>query len=137
MDRHVDNSLAIARWLTELPEVESADYAGLPESPLYRLAQRYYNGRTGSVFAVTVAGGVEGARAFTDGLRVFSRMTGIGDTRSMVLHPLTRTHVSFSDELNARLGITPGMLRLSVGIESVDDLIADLRRGLNRVARVS
>jgi O-acetylhomoserine (thiol)-lyase len=136
MDRHVDNSLAIAGWLTEQPEVEMVDYAGLPDSPLYDLGQRYYNGRTGSVFAVTVAGGIEGARAFTDGLRVFSRMTGIGDTRSMVLHPLTTTHVSFPAELNARLGITPGMLRLSVGIESVDDLISDLRRGLDQVGRV-
>lgn len=137
MDRHVENSIAIARWLTEQPEVVGVDYAGLPESPLHELAQRYYNGRTGSVFAITVAGGIEGARAFTDGLRVFSRMTGIGDTRSMVLHPLTTTHASFPAELNDRLGITPGMLRLSVGIESLDDLLADLRRGLDRVARLA
>jgi O-acetylhomoserine (thiol)-lyase len=137
MDRHVDNSIAIAEWLVTQPEVESVDYAGLSGSPLNHLAQRYYRGRTGSVFAVTVKGGLDGARAFTDGLRIFSRMTGIGDTRSMVLHPLTTTHLPFSAELNARLGIAPGMLRLSVGIESADDLIADLRGGLDRVARLS
>jgi len=136
MERHVDNAVAIAQWLEEQPEVQAVDYAGLASSPLRELAQRYYNGRTGSVFAITVRGGTEGARAFTNGLRVFSRMTGIGDTRSMVLHPLTTTHASFAPDLNARLGITAGMLRLSVGIESVDDLIADLRDGLDRVAAV-
>ncbi|MBO1901651.1 O-acetylhomoserine aminocarboxypropyltransferase/cysteine synthase [Leucobacter weissii] len=135
MRQHVDSSLEIAAWLEQQPEVESVDYAGLPSSPLHELAARDYAGRTGSVFGVTVRGGVDGARAFFDGLRVFSRMTGIGDTRSMVLHPLTSTHSTFPDELNARLGITPGLLRLSVGLETPEDLIADLRGGLAAVAR--
>jgi len=136
MERHVDNAVAIAHWLREQPEVAAVDYAGLNNSPLHEIAQRYYGGRTGSVFAVTVRGGTEGARALTNELRVFSRMTGIGDTRSMVLHPLTTTHASFAPNLNERLGITAGMLRLSVGIESVDDLLGDLRAGLDRVARL-
>ncbi len=136
MERHVDNAIAIAHWLEEQPEVEVVDYAGLPSSPLHEIAQKYYNDRTGSVFAVTVKGGTEGARAFTNGLRVFSRMTGIGDTRSMVLHPLTTTHASFAPDLNARLGIQAGMLRLSVGIESLDDLLLDLRGGLDRVTGI-
>ena len=134
MDRHVESSQRIAAWLEEQPEVESVDYAGLPSSPLHALAQRDYAARTGSVFGVTVRGGREGARAFFDGLRLFSRMTGIGDTRSMVLHPASSTHASFAPELNERLGITEGLLRLSVGLESADDLIADLRGGLDRVA---
>ncbi len=86
------------------------------------------------MFGVTVRGGVDGARAFVDGLRVFSRMTGIGDTRSMVLHPQTSTHATFAPEVNEKLGITPGLLRLSVGLESARDLITDLRAGLDRVA---
>jgi len=137
MERHVSSSIAIARWLEAQPEVELVDYAGLPSNPRYEVAARDYGtdaegfARTGSVFGVTVRGGIDGARAFVNGLRVFSRMTGIGDTRSMVIHPLTSTHSTFPTEINAKLGITPGLLRLSVGLESVDDLIGDLRAGLS------
>lgn len=141
MERHVASSQRIAAWLETQPEVESVDYAGLPSNPLFDLAARDYGldatgtyANTGSVFGVTVRGGIDGARAFTDGLRIFSRMTGIGDTRSMIIHPGTSTHASFTPEINERLGITPGLLRLSVGIESVEDLITDLRAGLDRVA---
>lgn len=140
MERHVESSITIAQWLEQQPEVELVDFAGLPSHELYDLACRDYGiddhgfARSGSVFGVTVRGGIDGARAFVDGLRVFSRMTGIGDTRSMVLHPLTSTHATFAPEINERLGITPGLLRLSVGLESARDLIADLRAGLDRVA---
>lgn len=141
MDRHVESSQRIAAWLAEQPEVETVDYAGLPASPLYELAVRDYGvtpgtdvARTGSVFGVTVRGGIDGARAFVNGLRIFSRMTGIGDTRSMVLHPGTSTHGTFAPDVNERLGITPSLLRLSVGLESADDLIRDLRGALDAVA---
>lgn len=140
MERHVASSIAIAAWLETQPEVESVDYAGLPSNPLYDLAVRDYGadaagyGKTGSVFGVTVRGGIDGARAFVNGLRIFSRMTGIGDTRSMVLHPGTSTHASFGPELNEKLGIAPGLLRLSIGLESAEDLMRDLRWGLDRVA---
>ncbi len=153
MERHVDSSVRIAKWLEQQPEVESVDFAGLPSNPLYGLAVRDYGvgdltavdpgtgaelpiARTGSVFGVTVRGGREGARAFIDGLRVFSRMTGIGDTRSMAIHPCTSTHATFSEELNERLGVSEGLIRLTVGIESVDDLIRDLRGALDRVAEL-
>lgn len=141
MDRHVDSSIEIAAWLEAQPEVTLVDYAGLPSHRLFPLATRDYglnaqgtHARTGSVFGLTVRGGIDGAREFVNGLRVFSRMTGIGDTRSMVIHPLTSTHASFPDELNDRLGITPGLLRLSIGLESVSDLRRDLRSALDRVA---
>lgn len=140
MERHVESSIAIARWLEEQPEVELVDFAGLPSNPLYDIAARDYGvdaegfARSGAVFGVTVRGGIDGARAFINGLRVFSRMTGIGDTRSMVLHPLTSTHGTFTPEINERLGITPGLVRLSIGLESVDDLIRDLRAALDAVA---
>ena len=140
MDRHVDSSIALASWLEEQAEVEAVDYAGLPSHPLFALAARDYgvnaqgtHARTGSVFGVRVRGGIDGAREFVNGLRIFSRMTGIGDTRSMVIHPLTSTHASFTAELNDRLGITPGLLRLSIGLESVADLSCDLRAALDRV----
>lgn len=136
MERHVASAHRIATWLEQQAEVACVDYAGLPSHPLYELAQRDYNGRSGSVFGVTVRSGQRGAQEFIDGLQIFARMTGIGDTRSMAIHPATSTHATFDAALNERLGITPGLVRLSVGIESVDDLIRDLRGALDRVARV-
>jgi O-acetylhomoserine (thiol)-lyase len=135
MERHTRSSEKIAKWLTEQPEVCQVDYAGLESSPHSPLARRDFPRGTGSVFGVTVNGGEDGARQFVNGLRVWSRMTGIGDTRSMVLHPKTSTHATFSDELNYRLGITDGLLRLSVGLESPDDLIRDLRTALDQISR--
>lgn len=130
MERHLSNSVAIAEWLTSHPNVDSVDYAGLPGNSRTELAERLYGGRSGSVFSVTVRGGEAGARRFLDRLRVVSRMTNIGDTRSMALHPATTTHLSFTQELRNRLGIAPGLIRLSIGIEDVNDLIADLDNAL-------
>lgn len=135
MQRHVENSQTIARWLAEHPAIESVDYAGLPGHPQHEIAERTLGGRSGSVFAATVRGGREAAEVFIDSLRVFSRMTNIGDVRSMALHPASTTHLSFSPELRARLGIGDGLVRLSVGIETVDDLIADLDNALAAVLR--
>lgn len=135
MQRHLDNAERIARWLDEHPGVESVDYAGLPGNAYYDIAQRRFGGRAGSVFAFTVHGGRDAARAFFDNLRVFSRMTNIGDVRSMALHPATTTHVSFPADERARLGIGDGLIRLSVGIETVDDLVADLDQALAAAAR--
>lgn len=137
MERHVESSIRIASWLEQQPEVLKVDYAGLPSNPLFEIAARDYGvdaqgyARTGSVFGVTVRDGIDGARTVVNSLRLFSRMTGIGDSRSMVLHPRTATHATFAPEINDRLGVTPGLLRLSIGIETVDDLIADLRHALD------
>ncbi|PPF79159.1 O-acetylhomoserine aminocarboxypropyltransferase [Subtercola sp. Z020] len=130
MEAHLTNSVAIANWLAGHPKVESVDFAGLPDSGRAALAESLYGGRTGSVFAVTVRGGQAGARRFLNRLRVFSHMTNIGDTRSMALHPATTTHASFDPALKERLGISPGLVRLSVGVEDVGDLIADLDHAL-------
>ncbi|MEB4613196.1 O-acetylhomoserine aminocarboxypropyltransferase/cysteine synthase family protein [Leucobacter sp. M11] len=131
MDRHVANARAIAEWLSGHPAIDGVAYAGLPDSPHYGLAQRRYPGGPGSVFAATVRGGAAGAARFLDGLRLISHMTGIGDVRSMALHPGTTTHLGFSEELRLRLGITPGLIRLSIGTEDAADLIADLDRALS------
>jgi len=140
MERHVATSQRIAEWLTSQPEVASVEYSGLPTHPLYEIARRDYGtnadgiAHTGSVFGVRVHGGVDGARALVNAVRVFSRMTGIGDTRSMVIHPLTSTHATFAPDVNDRLGITPDLVRLSVGLETATDLVRDLRTGLDAVA---
>ncbi|MEE6388736.1 aminotransferase class V-fold PLP-dependent enzyme [Microbacterium paraoxydans] len=134
MDRHVDSARALAGWLDAHPVVRGVDYAGLPSSPDHALAERLYGGRSGSVFAFTVPGGLEGARTLIDNLQVFSRMTNIGDTRSLAIHPATTTHLSFAPERRERLGIAQGLIRLSVGLETLDDLIADLDAALAAVA---
>jgi O-acetylhomoserine (thiol)-lyase len=133
VERHCDNAHRIAHWLAGQPEVARVDYAGLPDSPHHALAQRVYGGRPGSVFAFSLAGGLAAAEVFYDSLRLFSRMTNLGDTRSMALHVASTTHVGFTQQHRDRLGVDDGMIRLAVGIETADDLIADLRQALDAV----
>lgn len=129
--RHQSRSaLLVARWLEGRPEVESVDYSGLASSPSHRLAERYLPLGQGSVFSFTLRGGLEAARGFSDALEVFTRMTHLGDVRSLVLHPASTTHTGRTAEQLAAAGIGPGLLRLSIGIEDLEDLIADLERGL-------
>lgn len=127
--RHCENALAIARWLQDQPEVESVDYAGLASSPYHALARRYLPRGAGSVFSFTLRGGEPAAAAFLDSVELFTRMTHLGDVRSLILHPATTTHTLLTEGELRSHGIGPGLLRLSVGIEDVDDLIADLNRG--------
>ncbi|MBF4562110.1 O-acetylhomoserine aminocarboxypropyltransferase/cysteine synthase [Microbacterium sp. VKM Ac-2870] len=134
MAKHLENAEIVAAWLDAHPAVESVDFAGLPTSAYHRIAQERFGGHAGSVFAFTVRGGRDGAERFFDALRLISRMTNIGDVRSMALHPATTTHASFSAEERARLGIGDGLIRLSVGIETAADLIADLDRALAAAA---
>jgi len=131
--KHVANAQAIAEFLDDRPEVASVDYAGLPSSPHHALAERYLPRGAGSVFAFTLAGGLAAARQLYDHVGLFSRMTHIGDTRSLILHPGTTTHARLTPDERARAGIHPGLLRLSIGIESVDDLISDLEGALEHV----
>jgi len=133
MARHLENAAAVAAWLAGHPTVESVDFAGLPGNAYHRIAVERFGGHAGSVFAFTVRGGRDAAQRFFDALRVFSRMTNIGDVRSMALHPATTTHVSFSADERERLGIGDGLIRLSIGIETVADLIADLDQALAAV----
>ncbi|MFE7843637.1 O-acetylhomoserine aminocarboxypropyltransferase/cysteine synthase family protein [Microbacterium sp. NPDC057407] len=130
VERQSATALRLAQWLEQHPAVESVDYSGLPSSPHHARALRYLPQGQGSVFAVTLRGGLEAARAFTDALRLFTRMTHLGDVRSLVLHPATTTHILRDEVQLAASGIGPGMLRLSIGLEDPDDLIADLEHGL-------
>ncbi|GAA2985591.1 O-acetylhomoserine (thiol)-lyase [Microbacterium terrae] len=134
LERHSRNALAIATWLEQQPEVTSVDYPGLPSSPFHDLALRYLPRGQGSVFAFTLAGGERDAQVLYDAVEVFSRMTHIGDVRSLILHPPTTTHSKLSQAERDAAGIHPGLLRLSVGIENVEDLLADLDRAF-RVVR--
>ena len=135
MERHVDNALAAARWLQDRPEVAEVRYSGLESSPYYDLHRRYCPRGAGSVFAFDLAGGREAGAAFIDALSLFSNLANIGDVRSLCAHPATTTHSQLDDAGLAQAGINAGTVRLSIGIEHIDDIIADLERGLNAAAR--
>ena len=134
MERHVDNALAVARWLVDRPEVAEVRYSGLPSSPYYDLHRTYCPRGAGSVFAFDLVGGREAGAAFIDALSLFSNLANIGDVRSLCVHPATTTHSQLDDAGLARAGISAGTVRLSIGIEHVDDIIADLERGLAALA---
>lgn len=126
--QHSANALTVARWLEAQPEVESVDYTGLPGNPFHELARKYLPRGQGSVFAFTFRAGKPAARSFIDALDLFTRMTHIGDVRSLALHPATTTHSKASPEDRAAVGIGDGTVRLSVGIEEPEDLLADLEQ---------
>jgi O-acetylhomoserine (thiol)-lyase len=130
MERHVANAMTVAAWLERHDAVERVRYAGLASSPYRALAQRYLPLGAGSIFAFDLAGGRDQARAFVEGLQVWSHLANVGDAKSLVIHPGSTTHRQLSDDELAGAGIGPGTIRLSVGIESVDDLIWDLEQAL-------
>jgi O-acetylhomoserine (thiol)-lyase len=133
VERQSANALGVARWLEAQPEVHSVDYSGLESSPFHALAERYLPDGQGSVFSFTLRGGLPAARAFVNSLEVFTHMTHLGDVRSLVLHPASTSHNQRTDDELSQSGIWPGTLRLSIGIEQLDDLIDDLDRGLDAV----
>ena len=129
MERHVANTKALAEWLESRDEVERVHYAGLPSSPFYDQAQKYLPKGAGAVLSFELRGGVEAGRAFVDGTELFSQLVNIGDVRSLIVHPASTTHSQLSPEAQAAAGATPGLVRLSVGLEHIDDLRADLELG--------
>lgn len=133
VERQSRTALEVARWLHRHDAVESVDYLGLESHPHHDLAVRYLDGGHGSIFTVTLRGGLDAAREFVENVRVFTHMTHIGDVRSLVLHPATTSHASRTEEERRRLGVHPGTLRLSIGIEDPEDLIRDLDRVLTPV----
>ena len=130
VERQSQNALGVARWLEQRPEVHSVDYSGLESNPFHALAQRYLPHGQGSVFSFTLRGGLEAARTFVDALEIFTHMTHLGDVRSLVLHPATTSHNLRTAEERSQAGIWPGTLRVSIGIEDLDDLLADLEQAL-------
>jgi O-acetylhomoserine (thiol)-lyase len=130
MERHVANARAIAEFLRRDPRVERVRYAGLPGAPYHALAQKYLPKGPGAVFAFDLAGGRLAGQRFIEALRLWTHLANVGDTKSLVIHPASTTHRQLSDAELPATGVTPGTIRLSVGLETVDDLIADLERGL-------
>lgn len=130
LERQSANALEVARWLEVQPEVASVDYAGLESHAQHALALRYLPDGFGSVFTFTLRGEAEAARRFVESLQVFTHMTHLGDVRSLALHPATTSHIALSPEEQAAVGVLPGTVRLSIGIEDSADLVHDLARAL-------
>jgi O-acetylhomoserine (thiol)-lyase len=130
IERHVQNAQEIAEWLDSHPDVASVNYSGLPSSPWYAAANKYAPKGVGAVLSFELKGGVDAGRALVDNLQLFSHLANIGDVRSLVIHPASTTHSQLTPEQQLTTGVTPGLVRLSVGIENIDDLKADLEAGL-------
>src|SRR5690606_24218767 len=129
MQKHTQNAQALAEWLSERDEVEAVHYAGLPSSPWNSLAQKYLPRGAGAVVSFELRGGVEAGRAFVEGVELFSHLVNIGDVRSLIAHPASTTHSQLTPEEQLLTGVTPGLVRLAVGIEDVEDLKVDLNAG--------
>ena len=136
IERHVANAQAIAEWLVARDEVEAVHYAGLPSSPWYAAAQRYLPKGAGAVLAFELRGGVEAGKRFVEGLGLFSPLANIGDVRSLVIHPASTTHSQLTPEQQLATGTAPGLVRLSIGIEGIEDLKADLDAGFRTIKSV-
>ncbi|GAB4430354.1 MAG: O-acetylhomoserine aminocarboxypropyltransferase/cysteine synthase [Anaerolineae bacterium] len=130
MERHCDNALTVANYLNEHPAVEWVSFAGLPGSPYYELAQKYTNGRPSALLTFGIKGGFEAGVKFYDALKLFKRLVNIGDAKSLAAHPASTTHRQLTEEELKAAGVTPDMIRLCVGIEDIDDIIADLEQSL-------
>lgn len=130
VERQSANALVVARWLEGRPEVERVDYVGLESHPHHALGQRYLRAGHGSVFTVTLRGGLEAARHLVQSVRLITHMTHLGDVRSLILHPQSTSHSARTIAERERAGVFPGTVRLSIGIEDVDDIIADLEQAL-------
>jgi O-acetylhomoserine (thiol)-lyase len=130
IDRHVQNAKIVAEFLRDDDRVEWVNYAGFPDSPYYRLARKYLGGRACSLLTFGVKGGFEGGRKFYDALRLVKRLVNIGDAKSLACHPSSTTHRQMSAKEQGTAGVRPEMIRISVGIEHIDDIIADLDQAL-------
>ena len=134
MQRHCDNALAVAKWLSEHDEVSWVSYAGLPGDRYHNLARRYVPKGAGAVLTFGVRGGYEAGVRIVQSVQLFSHLANIGDTRSLIIHPASTTHSQLTDAEKMQAGAGPDVVRLSVGLEDVDDIIADLDQALAKAA---
>jgi O-acetylhomoserine (thiol)-lyase len=135
MERHVSNAQKVAEYLAGHQGVVSVNYAGLPGSPWFERGQKLAPKGTGAVLSFELTGGIEAGKAFVDALRLHSHVANIGDVRSLVIHPASTTHQQLSPAEQLASGVTPGLVRLAVGLEGIDDILADLERGFAGSAR--
>jgi O-acetylhomoserine (thiol)-lyase len=130
VERHVENGRGVAEFLRKDRRVEWVNYAGFPDNPYHALAQKYLGGRACSLMTFGVKGGFEACKKFYDALKLIKRLVNLGDAKSLACHPASTTHRQMSVEEQLKAGVRPEMIRLSIGIEHVDDIIADLDQAL-------
>jgi O-acetylhomoserine (thiol)-lyase len=128
--RHVENTLALAHWLREQDEVAWVNYPGLDDHPSHTRAQKYFGGKPGSVLTFGLRAGYEAAKSFINRLELVSHLANVGDTRSLAIHPASTTHSQLSPQEQAQAGVSPELVRISVGLEAIDDIKADLKQAL-------
>ena len=129
IERHLENAKAVAEFLSKHPSVEKVNYASLSNSPWHALAKKYAPKGSGAVLSFELKGGVAAGKKFVESLKLFSHVANIGDVRSLVIHPATTTHSQLSAEEQLAAGVTPGLVRLSLGLENIEDIKADLEDG--------
>ncbi|ADL08524.1 homocysteine synthase [Thermosediminibacter oceani] len=130
MQRHVENAQKVAKFLKDHPKVAWINYPGLTESPYHALAQKYMPKGAGAILTFGIKGGLEAGKRFIENVRLFSHLANVGDAKSLVIHPASTTHQQLDPEEQLAAGVTPDMIRLSIGIEDIDDILEDLERGL-------
>ncbi|MCC6587249.1 MAG: O-acetylhomoserine aminocarboxypropyltransferase [Bryobacterales bacterium] len=130
MERHIDNTMAVAKWLDSHDDVMWVNYPSLPSSQYYAVAQKYVPKGAGAVFSFGIKGGYEAGKKFVDNLKMFSHLANVGDARSLVIHPASTTHQQLNSEQQAAAGVTGDMVRLSIGLEDLEDILWDLDQAL-------
>ena len=135
IERHVANAQRVAEFLRADPRVTSVSYAGFPDNPYHKLCQKYLGGRACSLMTFEIRGGYDGGTRFYDALKLFKRLVNLGDAKSLACHPASTTHRQMSDEEQRQAGVGPATMRLSVGIEHIDDILADLDQALAAATR--
>lgn len=131
VERHVENALKIVEYLASHPKVKKVNHPSLPDHPDYELYNRYFPQGAGSIFTFEIEGGEKEAHKFIDALNIFSLLANVADVKSLVIHPASTTHSQLSEQQKAEQGINPGTIRLSIGTEHIDDLIADLEQAFD------
>ena len=133
VQRHIDNALELAQWLAKQPKVEYVDYPGLTTSPFHELAKRYLKNGFGGVLTFKVRAGKEAADKLVNNLKLISHLANVGDAKTLIIHPASTTHQQLSEKEQISSGVVPGVLRVSVGIENISDIKADLEQALNKL----
>jgi O-acetylhomoserine (thiol)-lyase len=131
MEQHSRNALQVAEWLGKNPAVSWVKYPGLKSSPYYKLSQKYLPHGQGSIVTFGIKGGLEAGKKLIDAVKIFSHLANLGDAKSLIIHPSSTTHQQLSEDQQKDAGVSPDLVRLSVGIEDVDDLIWDLGQAIN------
>jgi O-acetylhomoserine (thiol)-lyase len=133
VQRHVDNALALAQWLEQHSSVEFVEYPGLESSPYNALGKEYLNNGFGGILNFGIKGGKENASKFVDSLKLISHLANVGDAKTLVIHPASTTHEQLSLEEQVTAGVLPNQIRISAGIEHIDDIKADIEQAFQKV----